>query len=80
MIVLKFALACYILVIGGANRYLHRRHSKRAAYTPGRAWSYYANLRRQGNWQGAFMLWSTASGVVVAAGLLAMFGWHLAAA
>jgi len=78
MIFLKFALAACILVIGGGNRYLHRKHRRRAAYTPGRAWSYYARLRREGNWEGTFMLWSTASGIAIALGLVAMFAWHVA--
>jgi hypothetical protein len=75
MIVLKFALAFYILVIGGGNRYLHRRH--RRSYAPGSAWAYYTRLRRQGNWQGTFMLWSTASGIVVTLILVAMAAWHM---
>jgi hypothetical protein len=78
MILLKFVLPAAILVIGGANRYLHRKHSARGGYTPGRAWSYYAGLRRQGNWEGTFMLWSTVSGIVLALGLVAMFAWHVA--
>ena len=77
MIFLKFALAFYILVIGGGNRYLHRKHRRRAGYAPGRAWAYYARLKRRGNWEGTFMLWSTASGIAVALGLSAMFCWHL---
>ena len=75
MIVLKFALALYILVIGGGNRYLHRRHRHR--YAPGTAWSYYARLRRQGNWHGTFMLWSTWSFIAIGLGLSAMAAWHL---
>lgn len=77
MIFLKFALAFYILVIGGGNRYLHRKHRRRAEYGRGSAWSYYARLKRQGNWEGTFMLWSTVSGIAVTGGLLAMFGWHV---
>jgi hypothetical protein len=80
MIFLKFALAFYILVIGGGNRYLHRKHRRRAGFGRGSAWSYYVQLKRQGNWEGTFMLWSTISGVAVAAGVLAMFCWHLAIA
>lgn len=75
MIVLKFALAVYILVIGGGNRYIHRRHRQR--YAPGSYWSYYTRLRRQGNWRGTFMLWSTGSGIFVMLALLAMAAWHL---
>lgn len=78
MLLLKFALAGYIVVIGGANRYLHRKHKKRGQYLPGRAWSYYAGLRREGNWEGTFMLWSTGLSSVIALALLAMFAWHLA--
>lgn len=76
MIVLKIALALYILVVGGGNRFLHRRH--RARIASGSSWSYYTRLRRQGNWQGSFMLWSTFSGILVALGLVAMAAWHLA--
>jgi len=78
MLLLKFALAGYIVVIGGVNRYLHRKHKKRAHYLPGRAWSYYARLRRQGNWEGTFMLWSTGLSGIIALALLAMFAWHIA--
>jgi hypothetical protein len=78
MILLKFVLPTAILVIGGANRYLHRKHSTRAGYVRGHAWSYYRALRRQGNWEGTFMLWSTFSGIALALGLVAMFAWHVA--
>ena len=78
MILLKFALASYILVIGGGSQYLHRKHRRRADYVASGAWSYYAQLRRQGKWEGSFMLWSAASMLVIAAGLLGMFAWHLA--
>jgi len=79
MIFLKFALAASILVIGGGSQYIHRKHRRRAEYVASGAWSYYARLRRQGRWEGTFMLWSVASSVVIAAGLLGMFAWHLAA-
>jgi hypothetical protein len=77
MIVLKLAFAATLLILGGGNRFLHRRHRQRIAATHSSAWSYYARLRRQGNWQGTFMLWSTGACIAVALALAAMTAWHL---
>lgn len=58
MMTLKIIAAVCAIVLGIPNEVIDSKHRKRKAYEPGNAWSYYAKLSREGNWEGRFMMWS----------------------
>ncbi|BDT58588.1 hypothetical protein MasN3_20820 [Massilia varians] len=63
MLTIEAIALVLILVLGIPNQIIDHRHRRRKAYQPGNAWAYYAQLSREGNWEGRFMMWSTYVGI-----------------
>ncbi|MGI4844294.1 MAG: hypothetical protein ACRYF7_13355 [Janthinobacterium lividum] len=63
MLTIKAIALVLIIVLGIPNQIIDHRHRKRKAYQPGNAWAYYAQLSREGNWEGKFMMWSAYVGI-----------------
>lgn len=65
MLTIKIIAAVFVIIFGIPNQIIDYKHRKREAYEPGNAWGYYANLAKQGNWEGRFLMWSGYLGIVL---------------
>jgi hypothetical protein len=65
MLTIKIIALVFVIIFGIPNQIIDYKHRKRKAYEPGNAWGYYANLAKQGNWEGRFVMWSGYLGIVL---------------
>ena len=70
MFTLKIIALVFVVVFGIPNQIIDYKHRKRNAYPHGNAWAYYAQLSKEGNWEGRFMMWSGYLGIYLIIGTL----------
>lgn len=63
MLTLKAIALVLIIVLGIPIQIIDYKHRKRKGYIPGNAWTYYAQLCKEGSWEGRFMMWSAYIGI-----------------
>lgn len=73
----KVIVMLIAVLVGIPNQMIDYRHRKNRDYEPGNAWEYYARLRREGSWEGKFMMWTGYGGIIVIVSALSFLAWRL---
>jgi hypothetical protein len=79
MLILKVIFVIFVVAVGIPCQIIDYRHRKMHAYEPGSGWSYYSRLKREGKWEGRFMMNSAYMALALVlsmAGLLAAHFYH----
>lgn len=79
MLILKVIFVIFVVAVGIPCQIIDYRHRRKNHYQPGGGWAYYTRLKREGSWEGRFMMNSAYMAIALVlsmAGLLAAHFYH----
>ncbi|WP_107871864.1 hypothetical protein [Pseudoduganella sp. UC29_71] len=77
MLILKVIMVIFVVAVGIPCQLIDYRHRRKNAYVPGHGWSYYSRLKREGSWEGRFMMNSAYMGIALILAMLGLLAAHL---
>lgn len=77
MLILKVIFVIFVVAVGIPCQIIDYRHRRNNAYVPGSGWSYYSRLKREGRWEGKFMMNSAYMAIALVLSMAGLLAAHL---